>query len=143
MPKAIRLPRALFRLIMLPGLLLAVGCVGAAAPGARHNAPDLGGETVRMLIVGDPFSGALRALATQLGSAIGVSVRIEVVSYDDLRKLTLRNACDLASAYDHDMLLGILTPEQAAAQAQTRAEQLFAARATTAPGVNLACAPGE
>lgn len=100
MPTAMRLPRVLFRLLALLCLLLAVACVDASSRKMPTQEPDRGHETVRMLIVGDPFSGALRTLATQFDESMGMSVRIEVVSYDDLRTLTLRNACDLQSAYD-------------------------------------------
>ncbi|MFV9503363.1 MAG: ABC transporter substrate-binding protein [Oscillochloridaceae bacterium umkhey_bin13] len=60
----------------------------------------LAGETVRILLVGDPFSLAVRALAPALGERAGGNVQIEVVSYDDLRELTLRNAQDQYSSYD-------------------------------------------
>lgn len=83
-------------LVLLAALSLA-GCAGAAAGPAPSV---LGGETIRLLIVGDPFATALRELGEELGRRAGGTVLIEVVGYDELRDLTLRNADDLESAYD-------------------------------------------
>ena len=69
-------------------------------PAAPVVAGFLHGQTVRMLIVGDPFSIALRAGARELGRRAGGNVEIEVVGYDDVRRLTLLNAHDQRSAYD-------------------------------------------
>ena len=69
-------------------------------PAAPEEAGFLQGQTVRMLIVGDPFSIALRAGARELGRRAGGNVEIEVVGYDDVRRLTLLNARDQRSAYD-------------------------------------------
>ena len=60
----------------------------------------LHGQTVRLLVVGDPFSIALRVSAQELGRRAGGNVEIEVVGYDDVRRLTLQNARDQQSAYD-------------------------------------------
>jgi len=69
-------------------------------PAAPVEGGFLHGQTVRMLIVGDPFSIALRAGARELGRRAGGSVEIEVVGYDDVRRLTQLNARDQRSAYD-------------------------------------------
>jgi len=71
----------------------------AAAPSVAANSL-LGGETVRLLIVGDPFAGALQQAAAELGRQAGGTIDIEVVGYDDLRAITLRNATDASSAFD-------------------------------------------
>lgn len=83
-------------------LVLAALIIGCAEPGDQRldRASILGGETVRLLIVGDPFAHALRELSDELGRQAGGALTIEVVSYDELRDLTLRNAADLQSAYD-------------------------------------------
>lgn len=91
--------------------LIAIGAVALVAaavlvvsnrqpPAAQVEAGFLQGQTVRMLIVGDPFSIALRAGARELGRRAGGSVEIEVVGYDDVHRLTLLNARDQRSAYD-------------------------------------------
>ncbi|HEX5748375.1 MAG TPA: extracellular solute-binding protein [Archangium sp.] len=60
----------------------------------------LGGETVRLLLVGDPFALALQEAAPELEQLAGGRLELEVVGYDDVRRLTLRNAQDQVSAYD-------------------------------------------
>lgn len=52
------------------------------------------------MIVGDPFSIALQNLGPELNSLSGGTFDIEVVGYDDMRLLALRNAQDQVSAYD-------------------------------------------
>ena len=73
---------------------------GSAPPSAPVEGDFLHGQSVRMLIVGDPFSIALRAGVQELGRRAGGSIELEVVGYDDVRRLTLLNARDRQSAYD-------------------------------------------
>lgn len=85
------------RLLCLLSVIVLIGGCQPSEPGPISL---LGGETIRMLLVGDPFSLAVRTLATTWSAEIGGNVEIEVVSYDDVRALTLRNARDLTSSYD-------------------------------------------
>jgi multiple sugar transport system substrate-binding protein len=72
------------------------------APPAPRDSQDsvLHGETVRLLLVGDPFALAMEKAAEDLDRLSGGHLEIEVVGYDDVRRLTLLNARDKASAYD-------------------------------------------
>lgn len=83
--------------LLLFAMLLIAACSGGGGEAASSI---LGGETIRLLIVGDPFATALRELADELGRRSGGTVLVEVVGYDELRSLTLRNAADLESSYD-------------------------------------------
>ena len=74
--------------------------VSDSPPAAPAEGGFLGGQTIRMLVVGDPFSIALRAGARELGRRAGGAIELEVVGYDDVRRLTLLNARDERSAYD-------------------------------------------
>jgi multiple sugar transport system substrate-binding protein len=60
----------------------------------------LQGKTIRLLLVGDPFALAIQNAAQELEQLAGGTLEIEVVGYDDVRRLTLLNAQDKASAYD-------------------------------------------
>lgn len=87
--------------MLLLVLLIARPASPAVAPAPAPAADSvLGGETVRLLIVGDPFANALQQAAGELGRRAGGTIDIEVVGYDDLRAITLRNAGDTASAFD-------------------------------------------
>lgn len=87
---------------LMAGVLLALAAAGCAAPSAPPGPTPgfLRGESISMLIVGDPFSIALRDLADELGRQAGGTLSIELASYDDLHTILLRNARDLESAYD-------------------------------------------
>jgi multiple sugar transport system substrate-binding protein len=58
------------------------------------------GETIRMLVVGDPLALALNAALEELEDLSGGSIEIEVVGYTDTYDLTLLNARDAESSYD-------------------------------------------
>jgi multiple sugar transport system substrate-binding protein len=58
------------------------------------------GEKVRLLLVGDPFALAIQNAAAELEQRAGGSLELEIVGYDDMRRLTLSNARDKISAYD-------------------------------------------
>ncbi len=68
-------------------------------PVAAQETP-LNGETIQMLIVGDPFANALFTALPQLNELSGATIEIEVVGYNDVHDLTLLNARDQISAYD-------------------------------------------
>lgn len=108
-------------------LLVATGCAAGETLPVQPGSPNLDGETVRMLIVGDPFSSALRELAAALGAEAGGTLRIEVVSYDDLRTLTLRNALDFQSAYDIVSFDVLWLGEYGAAEVLLPLDELIAA----------------
>ncbi len=100
-------PRVLLAAAAGVGVLLTalVLSTRATPPGSTRAPEDsggsvLGGETVRMLLVGDPFALALQEAATGLEQLAGGKLELEVVGYDDVRRLTLRNAQDKLSAYD-------------------------------------------
>jgi multiple sugar transport system substrate-binding protein len=89
--------------LLLAGIgLIACAALPPAAPPSQAaiDRGFLNGAMIRMLIVGDPFSIALLDQADELGDLAGGTLVIEVVPYDDLRLLTLRNAEDQESAYD-------------------------------------------
>lgn len=84
---------------LLLALSAAAGCAISSAPSTPPPG-FLRGETVRMLIVGDPFSIALRELAVEPGRQAGGALSSELAGYDELHTLRLRNAQDLESAYN-------------------------------------------
>jgi multiple sugar transport system substrate-binding protein len=85
---------------LLAAAALAVASPEAAVPAAPAQDGFLHGQTVRLLVVGDPFSIALRAGVQELSRRAGGHIELEVVGYDDVRRLTLLNALDKQSAYD-------------------------------------------
>jgi multiple sugar transport system substrate-binding protein len=62
--------------------------------------PDFKGKTFRLLVVGDPFANALRSASAELEKQSGARISIEVVGYNDVRRLALQNARDAQSGYD-------------------------------------------
>jgi multiple sugar transport system substrate-binding protein len=66
----------------------------------RSSDSVLRGETARLLLVGDPFALAIQNAAQELEQLAEGKLEIEIVGYDDMRRLTLSNAQDKASAYD-------------------------------------------
>lgn len=66
----------------------------------RSSDSVLGGETARLLLVGDPFALAIQNAAHELEQLAEGRLEIEIVGYDDMRRLALSNAQDKASAYD-------------------------------------------
>ncbi|HEX5746977.1 MAG TPA: extracellular solute-binding protein [Archangium sp.] len=95
------LSTAVVAIVVLTGLVLSTRSTpkASSAP-AGPGDPVLRGETVRLLIVGDPFASALEEASTELEQLAGGKLELEVVGYDDVRRLTLRNAQDKVSAYD-------------------------------------------
>ena len=100
--------RRLLALVLGVGLVLA-GLLVWARWGAPETTPGPAsgsepvvppGETVRMLLVGDPFALALDEVSDELSRLTGGRFELEVVGYDDVRRMTLRNAQDKVSAYD-------------------------------------------
>ncbi len=88
--------------VVLTALMLLLRSPPPGAPSipAALGGPVLGGETVRLLLVGDPFALALQEAVPELEQLAGGRLELEVVGYDDVRRLTLRNAQDQVSAYD-------------------------------------------
>lgn len=86
----------IFIYTMLVGLLLIVGFHPASA--LPEDA--LLGETLRVLVAGDPFAVALQNARPTLEAASGTELHIEIASYNDVRRRVLLNALDLESAYD-------------------------------------------
>lgn len=86
------------------GALLATGALLLHRLRVPARGPEedsvLQGDTARLLLVGDPFALALREAAPELGRLAGGRLEVELVGYDDVRRLTLRNAQDQVSAYD-------------------------------------------
>lgn len=62
-------------------------------------AEEIGGP-VRMLLVGDPFAMALSRSRTELEAHLGRKIYLEIVGYNDGRRLTLLNARDAVSQFD-------------------------------------------
>jgi multiple sugar transport system substrate-binding protein len=99
-------PGLLLAAVVGAGVVLTLLLVTRAPPPAASSAAEdpggsvLGGETVRLLLVGDPFALALQEAAPELEQLAGGKLELEVVGYDDVRRLTLRNAQDQLSAYD-------------------------------------------
>jgi multiple sugar transport system substrate-binding protein len=57
-------------------------------------------NTLRLLLVGDPFGFAIEASQSELETQLGMPIDVEIVSYNDMRRKTLINAQDLVSGYD-------------------------------------------
>jgi multiple sugar transport system substrate-binding protein len=83
-------------LSLIVTLLLCIGLI--AAPASAQGF--LNGETIRMLVVGDPFALALNNALEDLEELSGGTIEIEVVGYTDTYDLTLLNARDAESSYD-------------------------------------------
>lgn len=54
----------------------------------------------RMLLVGDPFALSMERLRPRMEAAMGFPIRIELVGYNDGRRLILLNSRDRESRYD-------------------------------------------
>lgn len=83
------------KILFLCGLLLGL----VAAPTAAQS-DVLEGETIRMLVLGDVFTLALEDATNEMERRTGAEIEIEIVSYDELRELTLLNTSNNASNYD-------------------------------------------
>ena len=82
------------RLITFILLVFVGGC------GQQPQPEMLGPESVRLLLVADPFGLAIDRYRRELESQIGVGVEIELVGYNDVRRLALSNAASNSQAYD-------------------------------------------
>lgn len=84
--------------ILLGGLFLALqGCRRGSGPRETAQEAD---STLHVLLVGDPFALALEKIRPQLEKQLGRDIRLEIVGYNDGRRLALLNARDQRSAYD-------------------------------------------
>jgi len=83
-------------LLMVSLILMGAGC----GKSRRMEEDSASREGFRVLLVGDPFALALEKLRPELETRLGEPVRLEIVSYNDGRNLTLLNARDRVSAYD-------------------------------------------
>lgn len=59
-----------------------------------------GDRPFRILLVGDPFAMAITRGRSEIEARLGVPVELEVVGYNDGRRLTLLNARDAVSQFD-------------------------------------------
>ncbi|MFW5748588.1 MAG: ABC transporter substrate-binding protein [Chloroflexota bacterium] len=78
--------------------LLIIGLNPAAA--RQELSPPFAGETIRLLLVGDPFTMAMIEAQSELEARSGARMEIEVAGYNNVRRLALLNARDLTSQYD-------------------------------------------
>ena len=60
----------------------------------------LGGETIRLLFVGDPFANALQKIVADIEKQAGGKIQLEIVPYDAVHQKILLNAQNNTSAYD-------------------------------------------
>jgi multiple sugar transport system substrate-binding protein len=65
-----------------------------------NNRPPLLTQSMRLLLVGDPFAFSLQAAQASLSEKIGVSIEIEIAGYQQVRELLLQNAKDTQSQFD-------------------------------------------
>lgn len=79
-------------------LLVLAGC----GRGPEGSGLEVAGEEagIRMLLVGDPFAMAMTRMRGELEAALGERIELEIVGYNDVRRLTLLNARDRVSNYD-------------------------------------------
>jgi len=85
--------------IRIIGLLLTVIGLGTTRP-IQAQDKFLTGETINMLIVGDPFALSLQRSIDELNELSGGTFNIEVVAYNDTYEATFLNSRDQQSAYD-------------------------------------------
>ena len=78
---------------------------------------DFNGKSFRLLVVGDPFANALQVASAELAKRSGARINIEVVGYNDVRRLILQNATDAQSEYDVVSFDVVWTGEFATAKA--------------------------
>lgn len=83
--------------LVLACFMVLVGCGGVDAPEFSQTDPS---APYRVLLVGDPFANAMRRARPTLESWVGSRIEIEVVGYNDGRRLALLNAADAVSRYD-------------------------------------------
>ncbi|QRN95231.1 extracellular solute-binding protein [Archangium violaceum] len=101
-------PWVLLAVVLITGAVLAALVLSArhsrapesASTPADSSLPSLRGETFRVLLIGDPFALAIQEASAELEQLTGARFELEVVGYDDVRRMTLRNAQDKLSAYD-------------------------------------------
>ncbi|MCC5845178.1 MAG: extracellular solute-binding protein [Verrucomicrobia bacterium] len=88
----------------LPGIALIVVCVSCdfrRSDGPRGSVPaEAEGRVIRMLLVGDPFAIAMSRSREEIEKQLGGKVELEIVGYNDGRRLTLLNARDEVSRFD-------------------------------------------
>lgn len=86
---------ALILLGMVSGCDFRRGETGRGVDGAAEE-----GRVIRMLLVGDPFAMAIARSRAEIEEHLGVPVELEIVGYNDGRRLTLLNARDAVSRFD-------------------------------------------
>jgi len=82
------------------GIIGMTAVLGGGLSATHAQSSILDGETVRVLIVGDPFALAIENSLNELAELAGGDIEIEIVGYNDVRELTLLNARDQESSYD-------------------------------------------
>lgn len=91
--------------ILFLGAWLVYEGIRESRPGSTPCTPAaagrvLEGETIRILLVGDPFASAFGDARAILEDASGSLLHLEVVGYNEVRERTLQAARDRASPYD-------------------------------------------
>jgi len=90
--------RTLYSKMLLVALLFVL--IGGTFVSVSPKIPQIRGQTLRILVVGDPFALALRQLKTEFEAELGIAIELEIVGYNDTRALTLSNTNDIVSSYD-------------------------------------------
>jgi len=85
---------------MHKGFLIITLWLVISLPVFSQNLPALDGDTIRILVPGDPFAIALLDSQAELEDRSGAQFVIDIVSYNDTRQIVLNNAKDLTSRYD-------------------------------------------
>ncbi len=87
----------------LSGLVLMMVMISCDFRGGRPrtlSSSEEEGRVIRILLVGDPFAMAISRSRPEIEARLGYKVDLEIVGYNDGRRLTLLNARDAVSRFD-------------------------------------------
>lgn len=88
-------------IVRISVILFSVFLVGCATqPSASQPSETTQDNNIRLLLVGDPFALAIQQALPELEAQTDQKIEVEIVGYDEVRTITLRNARDKNSAYD-------------------------------------------